>query len=90
MNQLRSLARFAGLAAHASHFPKDGKGTEIGYREGDDAGGLPMMSHAASKRAIARLEYGRQPLTITLADRAAGIGRVLGNSYGMGHGSYPR
>ena len=68
MNQLRTLARFAGLAAHASRFPKHGKGTAIGYGEGDDTGGLAMMSHAASERAIPQLECDRQPFAITLAD----------------------
>jgi hypothetical protein len=90
MKQLRTLVSFASLAARMSRLPDDGKGTAIGYREGDDAGGLAMLSHVASERAIPQLECDRQPIAITLTDRRAGIGRVLGNSYDMGHGSYPR
>ena len=78
-----------GTPARTSHFPGDGEGTAIGYSEGDNAGGLAMMSRAASERAIPQLECDRQPFTTTLADRRAKIGRVLGNSYDVGHGSYP-
>jgi hypothetical protein len=89
LKRLRTAA-FMDLGDCTSHLPDKGRGAAIGYREGDGAGGLAMMSHVASERAIPQLECDRQPLAITLADRPAAIGRVLGNSYDVGHGSYPR
>lgn len=49
-----------------------------------------MMSHAASERTMTQLECDEQSLSIIHADRTAGVGGVFGNSYVMGHGSYPR
>jgi hypothetical protein len=51
---------------------------------------MAMMFGAASERSMAQLECDQQSLSIFLADRVAKIGRVLGNSYVVGHGSYPR
>jgi hypothetical protein len=62
----------------------------IGKWKGNGAGRMAMMFGAASERSMAQLECDQQSLSIFLADRIAKIGRVLGNSYVVGHGSYPR
>ena len=49
-----------------------------------------MLFGAAGERSMPQLECDQQPPTIMLADRESIIGRVLGNSYVKGHGSYPR
>jgi hypothetical protein len=49
-----------------------------------------MMSHAATERTMTQLECDEQSLSNIHADRTAGLGGVFGNSYVMGHGSYPR
>lgn len=49
-----------------------------------------MTFSVARERSVAQLAGDQQSLSIDLADRAAGFGRVFGNSYDVGHGSYPR
>jgi hypothetical protein len=49
-----------------------------------------MLFGAASRRSMPQLECDQQSLSIMLADRIAQAGRVLGNSYVVRHGSYPR
>jgi len=49
-----------------------------------------MMFCAASERSMTQLECDEQSLSIIHADQRAGVGGVFGNSYVMGHGSYPR
>jgi hypothetical protein len=51
---------------------------------------MPMMFSAARERSAAQLERDQQSLSIILADRRARFGGSFGNSYVMGHGSYPR
>jgi hypothetical protein len=62
----------------------------VGKWEGNGAGRMAMLFGAASQRSMPQLECDQQPLSTILADRNATIGRVLGNSYVVGHGSYPR
>ncbi|MDQ2930380.1 MAG: hypothetical protein M3Y05_06115 [Gemmatimonadota bacterium] len=49
-----------------------------------------MMLSIASECSLTQLECDQQSLSIALADRETGIGGVFGNSYVMGHGSYPQ
>jgi hypothetical protein len=70
--------------------PGDGKLGSIGKWEGNGAGRIAMVFGAAKQRSMAQLECDQQPLSIMLADRFAKIDRAFGNSYVVGHGSYPR
>jgi hypothetical protein len=49
-----------------------------------------MSFAAASQRSMPQLECDQQSLSIVLADPIARIRQALGNSYDVGHGSYPR
>jgi hypothetical protein len=49
-----------------------------------------MLCGAARERSMTQLECDEPSLLISLADPIAKIGRVLGNSYVVRHGSYPR
>jgi hypothetical protein len=90
MKQLRASLQTAGLAERTKLPPFVRECGTIEKWEGDGAGRKAMIFTAASERSMPRLECDQQSLTIILADRALRIGRVLGNSYVMGHGSYPR
>ena len=58
--------------------------------KGDGAGRMTIMFGAAGERSMTELECDKELLTIVLAGREPTAGRVLGNSYVVGHGSYPR
>jgi len=49
-----------------------------------------MTCGAAKERSMPQLECDEQSAAIVLADGTSIVGRVLGNSYVMGHGSHPR
>jgi len=49
-----------------------------------------MAFGAAGERSMPQLECDQRLPAIILADREPMIGRVLGNSYVVRHGSYPR
>jgi hypothetical protein len=51
---------------------------------------MAMTFYAAGERTMTQLECDEQFLSVIHADRTAGVGGVFGNSYVMGHGSYPR
>lgn len=80
----------AGWPVRSNGVPVRRKRGAAGKWEGNAASGRVMTSHAASKRTMTQLECDEQSLSIIHADRTAGVGGVFGNSYVMGHGSYPR
>lgn len=49
-----------------------------------------MMFSAARVRSAPQTECNEHFLSIMLAERKGPVGGALGNSYDMGHGSYPR
>jgi hypothetical protein len=90
MKQLRAPTQTAGLAERTK-FPLFVRECgSIEKWEGDGAGRQTMILSATSARSMPQLECDQQSLAIILADRGLRIVRVLGNSYVMGHGSYPR
>lgn len=95
MKQLRATAMTTGLPERTKSLPVWWECGAFGKWEGDGAGRKTTMVGAARKRSTRKrstpqLECDEQSLTIVLADRASSISGVLGNSYVMGHGSYPR
>jgi hypothetical protein len=77
-------------AGRTNSLPGDGEYGAIGKWKGNGAGRMAMVFGAASERSMAQLECDQKSGSTILADRIAKIGRVLGNSYVMAHGSYPR
>ncbi len=90
MKQLRTPALAEEVSERANRLPAHGKGVVAGKWEGDGAGRMAMMLSIASERSVTQLECDQQSRSIVLADRETGIGGVFGNSYVMGHGSYPQ
>lgn len=79
-----------GWPVSTNRLPVLRKWASAGKWEGNAAGRIATMSYAASERMMTQLECDEQSLSIIHADRTAGVGGVFGNSYVMGHGSYPR
>jgi hypothetical protein len=78
------------LPGHTNRLPANGKWITAGKWEGDTAGRMAMLFSVTRERSVTQLECDQQFLSIGLAGRRSAAGTVFGNSYDVGHGSYPR
>jgi hypothetical protein len=90
MQQLRTSAMTTGLPKRTNLLPALRECRAFGKWEGESAGRMTTMFGIARERSMPQLECDEERLAIVLADTASSVGRVLGNSYVVGHGSYPR
>ena len=58
-------------------------------KEGEAAGRMPMIFAAEPECSITEPEYDQQSPSTVLAENCTGLGGGFGNSYVVGHGSYP-
>ena len=90
MRQLRTSAIITGLPERTKFLPALRECHAFEKWKGDSAGRMATRCDAARARSMPQFECDEQSLTIVLADPASSFGRVLGNSYVVWHGSYPR